>query len=121
MYLNMVEKMKKQETRRRINILNSVRAQMRIRFMRLYRMFRHKKYGESLEEEKIITETDLNDENNIDEEEKKEKKFKVTKKRSKKAKVESEDLQTVMEEESLNETDLLSLTIKPEEYLSLIQ
>jgi hypothetical protein len=45
----------------------------------------------------------------------------VTKKRSKKAKVETEDLQTVVEEESLNETDLLSLTIKPEEYLSLIQ
>lgn len=37
-----------QESKRRVNILKAVKVQLRERFMKLYRLFRLKKYGEPL-------------------------------------------------------------------------
>lgn len=47
-YQYLVEKMRQQETKRRVNIMKAVREQLRGRFMKLYRYFRHKRYGEPL-------------------------------------------------------------------------
>jgi hypothetical protein len=47
-YAYFIEKLKAQEGKRRINIIRAIRAQLTHRFMKLYRYFRHKKYGEPL-------------------------------------------------------------------------
>ena len=47
-YQYFIGKLKIQEAKRRINIIRAVRAQLKNRFMKLYRYFRHKKYGEPL-------------------------------------------------------------------------
>lgn len=48
MFLNLVNKMSEQEGKRRVNILRAIKFQLRKRFMKLYRLFRHKKYGEPI-------------------------------------------------------------------------
>eukprot|EP00347_Sterkiella_histriomuscorum_P007667 403348036 len=63
-YLYFVEKLNQQETRRRINILKSVRLQLKERFMKVFRLFRHKKYGEPLEQEEVKVESNALDESN---------------------------------------------------------
>ena len=50
----MVDKLSAFEAKRRVNILRAVRTQLRVRFMKVFRLFRHKKYGEPLEPPKPI-------------------------------------------------------------------
>jgi hypothetical protein len=73
--------------------------------MKLYRMFRHKKYGEPLEIEEDINEVEEDEE----EEETKERSLTVkgrSKLKKKKKVNDNEDLHTIIEEESLNEVEL---------------
>ncbi len=41
-----VNKLKSQEAKRRLNIIRAIRFQLKSRFMKLYRYYRHHKYGE---------------------------------------------------------------------------
>ena len=41
-----VNKLKSQEAKRRLNIIRAIKFQLKSRFMKLYRYFRHHKYGE---------------------------------------------------------------------------
>ena len=53
-FVYLVDKLSQQEAKRRVNILRSVRLQLKGSFMKLYRLFRHKKYGEPIEEPEPI-------------------------------------------------------------------
>ena len=53
-YKTFIDKLSSHEAKRRVNILRAVRGQLRNRFMKLYRLFRHKKYGEPIDPPKPI-------------------------------------------------------------------
>jgi hypothetical protein len=79
--------------------------------MKLYRLFRHKKYGESIVPpmvEQVWEDDEEEDEDdNMDEEEEEKKVVMRHLKRKRKLKQLNNDLHTVIEEESLNESEIL--------------
>lgn len=61
-----------QETKKKVNMLGEVKKKLASRFLKVYRLFRHKKYGEPIEAPKskikeemkkgeILTEDDIQD------------------------------------------------------------
>ena len=58
-FVYLVDKLSQQEAKRRVNILRSVRLQLKGSFMKLYRLFRHKKYGEPIEEPEPVVENEV--------------------------------------------------------------
>ena len=103
-YIYFTEKLQALEVKRKVQVMREIRERLADRLMKVYRMFRHKKYGESLEAPKRESKDDIERANAELREIKKqalEMKKKIERSRSNNV-----ELITVIEEESMVENEL---------------
>ena len=98
-YIYFAEKLQALETTKKVGILREIKQRLTQRFMKMYRHFRHKKYGEPLDSPK----TDFDDLQQFKEQIQTEKKLRKSKSKT------NDPLVTVIEEESLAESELQEL------------
>ncbi|CDW84853.1 UNKNOWN [Stylonychia lemnae] len=116
-YKYFVEKLNQQEAQRRINIIRAVKKQLTDRFMKVFRLFRNKKYGEPIDSiPKPQINSYLNENNTFDEEDLK--KIRKAKKggKGRGSQLDKQDLITVIEEqeESVVESEQDQIKTKPD-------